>query len=476
MNPQVTPHITIIGGGITGLAAAWELHSRGHTAYTIIEVEPGWGGKVVTRRVSLPDGEAIIEGGPESFVTRKPQAWELAHELGLGEQVRTPTSQTSGMYVLHDGQLLPAPTSPQGFLTTRLLTPGAKARMLSEPFVRPRLDLDDESIADFVDRRLGRQARERFLGPVLGGIYNCDAERQSVLVAAPVMREMERESGSLVAGAVRRAKAARAARRQEPGDTRPRFFTMAGGTAALVDTLVARLTGELRTGVAVTRITRITRDGRGRWSVGLADGSTFDTDAVLLTVVPRAAAGLLSEVAPAAAVGLDRMPATSIGTATLVYAAPAPSLPLPVHGLMIPRSAGRRIDAVSVSSATAPHRFPPGALAVRVFFGGADPDLVTRSDDDLAVVLRAELTDLIGLDALPTATTVFRWPGGFPLADVGHLDRLAAVEAALPEGLALAGSGYRGLGVPDCIRQGRERVGHLLSTTTPPATDPRTDR
>lgn len=456
-------HVTVVGGGITGLAAAWELERRGHLDYTLVESTPRWGGKVCTREAVLADGgRCLVEGGPESFVTRKPQVWVLAHELGLGPALRAPTSETSGMFVLHDGRPTAAPVSPTAFVTTRLLTPRGKLRMLAEPFARARRDEADESIADFVDRRLGREARERFLGPVLGGIYSCDPTRASILVASPIMRELERTSGSLVLGSLARARAnarQRRAARQDPGQgSRPRFVTFDGGAATLVEAIVSRLHGELVAGVAVTGLAR----EAGGWRVTLSDGRTRASSAVLLAAPAPAAARLLQGAAPESARGLARLRHTSIGTATLLYAAPAPGLPRPIHGLMIPRDSGRSIDAISVTSLKAPERFPPGTLAVRVFFGGADPGLVEAPEETLRDVLSVEVCDLLGISRGPDEMVTFRWPGGFPQADVGHLDRVADIEAGLPSGLALAGSSYRGTGVPDCIRAARDAIAALF--------------
>ncbi|MBK8469915.1 MAG: protoporphyrinogen oxidase [Actinomycetales bacterium] len=452
-------HVTIVGGGITGLAAAWELERRGHLDYTLVEAEPRWGGKITTRTVTLADdGRCVVEGGPESFVTRKPQVWTLVHELGLQSALRTPTSETSHMFVLHDGRPMPAPVSPAAFVTSSLLTPRGKLRMLAEPFRRARQDPADESIADFVDRRLGRQARERFLGPVLGGIYSCDPTRASILVAAPLMREMEHTSGSLVKGALVRARASARERRVGQAPTRPRFVTLEGGAGRLVEAIVAQLRGDLALGVAVTALAA----AEGGWRVTLSDGRTRHSRAVLFAAPAPVAAGLLEGLAPESAKGLRQLRHTSIGTATLLYAAPAPALRRQIHGLMIPRDSGRLIDAISVISLKAPERFPAGALAIRVFFGGAAPDLVEAPDETLAAALCEEVGDLLGITRRPDEIVTFRWPGGFPQADVGHLDTVAAIEAALPLGLALAGSSYRGTGVPDCIRQGREAAAALL--------------
>jgi oxygen-dependent protoporphyrinogen oxidase len=189
--------IVVIGGGITGLSAAWHLQSLG-LEYALLEGGGRWGGKLLTVRAAL-DGQPpfILDAGAESFITRKPDLWELAHEVGLGEALLPLTAQTRGTHILHQGHLHPVPLAPSAFLKSRLLSTRGKLRLLAEPFVRPRRDESDESLADFARRRLGREASMRLVEPILGGIYNADPERQSVMVSrhvgAPVPTSRSRQ-------------------------------------------------------------------------------------------------------------------------------------------------------------------------------------------------------------------------------------------------------------------------------------------
>ena len=187
--------IVIVGGGITGLSAAWELQKRG-IKFTLLEASDRWGGKVISSKIELNhNAHFLVEGGPDTLITRKPEAWDLANELGMRDQIVNPGSETSGTYVLDNASLHPIPVSASRFLSTPLLTVHGKLRMLAEPFQRARRDNEDESLADFVRRRLGQEALDKFIGPVLGGIYNTDPETQSIMVSSPIMREMEREGG-----------------------------------------------------------------------------------------------------------------------------------------------------------------------------------------------------------------------------------------------------------------------------------------
>lgn len=446
--------ILIIGGGITGLSAAWEIQQRSpNTTYGLLEAARQWGGKVSTQVIEADGQRFIIDGGPDTLITRKPEAWQLTAELGIQNQTISPASETKDIYVLDGGVVHPIPLSPALFLRTPLLTWRGKLRLLSEPFQPARRDDGDESLADFVTRRLGREALEKFIGPVLGGIYNTDPARQSILVASPVMREMEKEAGSLVLAALERM------RKRRRGPKIPRFFNFEEGMSQLPQALAAQLKGSLRLNAPVTHIER-TRTG---FAVALAGGETLQARAIIVATLANTAARLLQTTAPQTAALLRQIRHENIGTASLVYrASDLPARPS-VNGLMIPRREQRAIDAVTVTSRKIPQRAAPGYALVRVFFGGAKPEMVTYDDPTLLAHITSELRVLLGIRATPLAHAIFRWEAGFPQADVGHLQRIAEIETSLPPGITLAGSSYRGIAVPDCIRQGRLAAQHALS-------------
>ncbi len=446
--------LVIIGGGVTGLAAAWEAQTHIGDAYTLIESEPRLGGKVITARREAPGGQGtfVIDGGPESFVTRKPELTELAEEAGIAGDLIDPGAESAGVYVLTDGSPLPVPTSAGVFVRTPLLSLKAKARFLAEPFVKPRTDEADESLASFVTRRLGPEANERMMGPVLGGIYQADPERQSILVAAPVMRTMEKDHGSLFRAMLARGRA----RRRQPRRY-PSFVSFEDGTQPLIDGIADRLTGKVMTG---TEAVAVSASHGGGVEVTLSTGGRLTADAAVLACPAPAAASMLDH--PAADL-LREFRATDIGTATLVYPRGSLGRLAGIRGCMVPAREQRRIDAVMVTSQRMPRRGVAGYEMVRVVFGANDPALVGLPDDPLRAALHAELVDLFGVTADPLDIVSFRWPGGYPQADVGHLDRVDAVEASLPATVTVAGSAYRGVGVPDCIRQGRDAARRLLS-------------
>ena len=438
--------MVVVGGGITGLSAAWQVQqTRPDLRYALLEASGRWGGKMVSQEIAVDGRSFLADGGPDTLVTRKTESWIITQESGLEDQVSVPASETKNIFVLDGGKVQPVPISPGLFFTTPLLTWRGRLRLLSEPFQPARRDDEDESLADFVTRRLGSEALEKFIGPVLGGIYNTDPRQQSILVSSPVMREMEKESGSLVLASFKRM------RRAKNGSKRPRFINYRQGMQQLPDTLAARLTGDLRLNAPVIGIER----GESGYRVLLASGEALEGRTVILATLANVSAGLLRQLAPAAAQRMATIEHQNIGTISLVYReSDLPAHPV-VNGLMVPRRERRAIDAMTVSSRKLPERAHPGYALLRVFFGGAQPEVVDAGDDELLEIVTGELRALLGIQARPLGQAVFRWPRGFPQARVHHLRLVDEIEAALPPGLFVAGSSYRGIAVPDCIAQGR---------------------
>lgn len=458
-SPEQTYDVIFIGGGITGLGAAWQLARAAGPPLRLLLLEASgrWGGKIDSGRFPGPHGGAdfIADAGPESFITRKPEAWELAGALGLQDGLVDPGGETRHMYLLDGGQIKAVPLSPFKFIGSDLLSWPGKLRLLAEPFVPARTDDADESLADFATRRLGPEAATRMIGPILAGIYNTDPEQQSILTTSPVMREMEREHGGLFRGALARLRARRKERRAHPEKARPSFVTFRDGAEVLVERLAAALQGapgcELRLDTPARRV-EAAGDG---YRVELPGGETAAAAALVLAAPANVSAGLLGGLAPEAAAGLRRIDHKHIGTISLAYPAEAVRTAFPINGLMVPRRAQRRIDAVTFTSNKMPWRAPQGYALLRVFFGGADPGMVELPETALRTAVLAELKDLFGFTAVPLDDYLVRWPLGFPQAAVGHLDLVDEIEAALPPGVFTAGSSYRGIGVPDCIRQGQ---------------------
>jgi len=451
LNSQ-TKRIIVIGGGITGLSACWYLQTLAESPIeiTLIEAADALGGKMQTCQAEIDSGMIIIDAGPELLVTRKPEAWNLSMELGLQDQIIDPGSETSNMYVLDGGTPKKIPLSPLAFITSDLLSVKGKLRMALEPFIQAKTDFEDESLASFVTRRLGKEALDKMIGPVLAGIYNTDPETQSIMTTSPVMREMEREHGGLFRGALARMRTRKNRSLKSP--QRPQFITYKGGAQVLVEELEKKLSAKVLKG---TRAQSISQNSNG-FVVEIASGNPLEADGVILASPANQSRRILQEGWPDPAMLLSQIKHENIGTAALIFKRGQMVLPYQINGLMIPRREGRRIDAVTWTSNKPIDRVPEGYEMIRIFFGGSDPSVVSLPEKEIIAVILQELEDIFGIAPDPLMTQVFCSPDSFPQAYVGHLQKVEEIETSLPDGLWIAGSSYRGIGIPDCIRQGRE--------------------
>jgi len=461
----MTGRIAIIGGGITGLATAYFLQERARASEIfLIEGERRWGGKVLTEYAQ----GFVIEGGPDSFLTQKPWALQLCEQLGLADRLAGPQPHRKA-FVLLGGRLRRLPEGVMGLVPTRLgpflrsdlFSAWGKLRMGLEPLMPARRDGEDESLGEFVRRRLGGQALERLAEPLLAGIYAADADQLSLLAAFPRLRELERRHGSLTAGVM-------AQRRRRPKSierARPLFMTLQSGMSALIGALRAQLHNvNAITGQPVVQLGRQGKNATSLYSLRLADGCLLEADAVVLTTPAYIAAALLKPLSPAAAEFLAEIPYVSTVVVTLAFRRSQVEHPLDGAGFVVPRVEGRALTACTWSSSKWSGRAPEGAVLLRCFFGRAGrEDELQLDDDGLLRLAYRELRSLLGLRGEPLLAQVHRWPRAMPQYLVGHLDRLAQIEEALGEHpIILAGAAYRGPGLPDCIKQAQDAVERLL--------------
>ncbi len=451
--------VAIVGGGIAGLSAAYHLQegaraSGAAIACTLIEGAPRCGGKIVTRR---RDG-FVVEGGPDSFLTQKPWAVELCRRLGLADQLVGTNDAGRKVYILWrgkmhrlpDGVLLIVPTRFRPFIFSSLISPLGKLRMGLDALIPPRRDGGDESVADFVRRRLGSEALDKIAEPLMGGIHVSDPERQSLLGTFPRFAEIERRYGSLVRGMV-------AAKRARPqgGEALPTFMTLRHGLESLTATLVDHL-GGVRLVLRRT-VVGLGRDDEGRYHLALDDGVSLEADVVVLAVPARVAAGLVRGLDAELAERLLAIRYVSTATVSLGYRRADVAHPLDGFGFVIPSKERRRITGCTWSSTKFPGRAPADAVLLRCFLGGAaDETPALLPEEEMVRLAREEVRALMGVEAEPILVEVFRWRDGHPQYDVGHLERMAELErlVAAQPGLHLVGSSYRGVGMPDCIRAG----------------------
>jgi oxygen-dependent protoporphyrinogen oxidase len=450
---------------------------------TIVEPSGRLGGVLATVR---RDGW-LVERSADNFLAARAEGLELVERLGLAAELVGVDARVRRALVLHRGRTVPvpggfrllAPGSAAGILTTPLLSPLGKLRVLAERFqppIKQGPDDEDESLEHFAIRRLGREAFERLVQPLVAGIWTADPAKLSMAAACPEFLEMERRHGSLAAGERARIRRTGDASRAS-GARYGQFVTLACGMETIPLALGRRLadSGARFVTAAVGRLERRTApDGRpSGWRIllrpspaatGRPPTEYLDADAVVIATPTRAAADMLSGVDRRLADDLSRIEYAGSAVVSLGYARDDIAHPLDAAGLVVPRSEGRRVLAVSFASSKFPGRAPAGHVLLRVFVGGAlDPETAMLDDERLVAVATGELTSLLGARGAPRLVQIDRWIGAMPQYHLGHVQRVAAIRErleALP-GLALAGAAYEGVGIPQVIASGQAAATRL---------------
>jgi len=467
--------VAIIGGGISGLSAAFTLEEKRKSGapveYVVFESSPRLGGVLVTDHV---DG-CIIEAGPDSFLTEKPWAADLCRKIGLGAQLigsndvdrKTYIVVKNKLVVLPDGLMFMVPTKIMPTVFSSLFSVRTKLRMAAEWFHPPRKATEDETVAAMVQRHYGSEMVDLLADPLLSGVYGGEAAHLSVRAVLPRFAEMEAKYGSLGrAMLAARTKMAAVAK----GPAKPLFSSLKDGMQQMIDALVARLDAKaLKTSSSVQAVSRqhqnqSQNNGNG-WAVQSGHESDH-FDAVIIATPTPAAAAMLESADPSLARDLADINYGSSVTVSLGYDEKVRrSLP-PGFGFLVPRSEGRRMLAATFVHNKFPHRAPENRAIVRCFLGGArDEQILQSSDAEILQIVRDELRGIISLTAEPLFARVYKWKSAMAQYSVGHLERLQRIESLrrkLP-GLALAGNGYSGIGVPDCVRSGADAVGNVLA-------------
>lgn len=474
--------VVVVGGGIAGLSTAFFLAERAAAtglplACTLLESSSAWGGKIVTERV----GDFLIEGGPDSFLSQKPWALELIAKLGLADRVintderhkQTFVYSRGRLRVLPEGLVLIVPTRLGPFVRSGLISWPGLARMGLDLVLPARRDEADESLASFFRRRLGREAFERVVEPLMAGIYAGDAEQISLKATFPRFLELERRYGSLIRGML----AARAAAPPPtPGaPARTMFLSLRGGMGELVCALAERVKAmgvEMKTGCRVVGLHgRPGAGGRTAYELRPAEGPPLRADAVVLATPAFASADLLDSLEPRAAALLRQIPYASTATVSLAYETASVRNTVRGFGFVVPRVERRSLIAATWSSLKWPHRAPEGRTLVRCYLGGLGREEALRGDGaDLIGLAREELRRLVGLAAEPACARAYKWDRALPQYTLGHLERLARLERALADhpALRLTGAAYRGVGVPDCIRDAADTAAAVLAGAAKP--------
>ena len=448
--PRAPRDVAIVGGGIAGLAAAFELSRRG-VSFVLLERAPRAGGVIFSEEV---DG-FTIDGGPDALLIQKPEAIALCREIGLGDRLVS-TKPPRLAYIQRGGRLhaLPAasvlgiPTRIGPFVRTTLFSWPGKLRMGAELFVTPRRDEADESIGAFMRRRFGDEAVTYLAEPLLAGIHAGDVDRLSVRALFPRLVDAERQHGSLLR--------AFAIRNPQPAirNTEGAFKSLPGGLSEMVNALIVAIGDEhIRLNTGATGIS-----GHGPFVVRTSGGEAIDAKAVVVATPAYATSALLRERDEEIARLAGEVPYASAATVVLAFERRHVRDPLVGSGFVVPRVESTGILAASWLSSKWPGRAPEDRVLLRTFIGGArDPQALERSDAELIATSLAALRPLLGIEHEPLLTRVYRWDRGNAQHEVGHLDRMAAIDRALTRhpGLFLTGSGFRGVGIPDCVADGR---------------------
>jgi oxygen-dependent protoporphyrinogen oxidase len=476
------------------LAAAHRLQRLlPHAQLQVFEASDRLGGPLCTLR----NGDSLLEQGADSFLMKTPWALDLCRELGLADQLIPTNEHYRRALVVHDGRLLPV---PEGFvlmraqnvgamLRTPLLSLRGKLRLLLEPLMRAPADARspnyDESVASFATRRLGRETYERLVQPLVAGIFVADATRLSLAATFPEFLKAEREHGSLwrsvrsakdeaiEAGEIYEARSAkppfgRELRAERQSAARyGQFVTLRNGVSALIEALMASLpTVSIR---KRTPVEAVTAEGASRWVVKPDSGPLEAFDGVILATQAPIAAEMLSAMDRELSYQLARIEYASSAVVTLVYRQKQITHALDGFGAVVPAIENRPIVAVSFLSTKFPSHAPGDRAVLRVFLGGAlRPEMVDKSNEELIAIAAREMAELLGARGEPMETHVARWRESMPQYQVGHLELVAAIESRVAEhrGLELAGNAYRGVGIPQCVRSGREAAERLAAQLT----------
>jgi oxygen-dependent protoporphyrinogen oxidase len=457
--------IAIVGGGISGLAAAFALEERRRDGesldYAVYESGPRFGGVLATEQV---DG-CLVEAGPDSFLTEKPWAADLCRRLGIEDQLIGSNDRHRKTYILVKGKLTPLPDGLMFMVPTRLapallstlFSPATKFRMIREWRFAPRGSRSDESVAALVERHYGAEMVERLADPLLSGVYGGEAAQLSVRAVLPRFLEMGSKYGSLGRGMLAAHKNKNSA---QPAP--PIFTSLKGGMQQLVEALVEGLPdGILR---ANSPVQAVQKQGRG-WVVS-AGYASDEFDSVIVATSATAAVPLFEITCAALAFELKAIPYSSSMTVALGFDQDVRAALPPGFGFLVPHSEGKRLLAATFVHNKFPHRAPEDRALIRCFLGGTrDEQVLQIADDEILNIVREELRQILGLNAEPLFTRIYRWKGAMAQYVVGHLERLQRIDDLLKQwpGLVLAGNAYRGIGVPDCVRSGEAAAQHVLA-------------
>ena len=449
--------IAVIGAGISGLCAAYWLKKAGYEVI-VLEQSQHCGGSIITENRN----GFLIDLGPNSALETSETLVELVRELGLERSKVYGNEASNKRYILKKGRLHPVPMSPGRFITSGLFSPGAKLRLLREPFIRRSTD-PEISLADFVRRRLGEEFLDYAINPFVAGVYAGDPARLGTAAAFPKLYALEQKYGSLIRGAIAGARERKL--RGEVAKDRARLFSFREGMEVFPKALAAELGAAVRYGAEVTSIHPV----RSGWQLRLKKGNThelLEAQAVVSAVPANVLGQFLKDLSPDAAEILPGIPYPPVAVVFMGFRAAAVSRPLDGFGFLIPALERRQILGSIWSSTIFPGRAPEGHVAFTTFVGGTrQPDKALMSDTELEQTVMRDLSDIVGLKGLPVLTRILKWPRAIPQYGPGYT-RIQQLYADLEErhpGLYIAGNIRRGISVGDSVLCARETVDRIMA-------------
>ncbi|HEX3015829.1 MAG TPA: protoporphyrinogen oxidase [Desulfobacteria bacterium] len=475
--------VIIIGGGITGLAAAYHLQEKAKEAglpldYVLIEKDRTLGGKIVTYN----DNGFVLEGGPDCFVREKPSVIQMCERVGITDKLLPSNDASTGTFVLcggklhqlPDGLMLLVPTKIVPFALSPLISWPGKLRMGLDFILPRRKEQSDESLASFVTRRLGKEALDKIGEPLIGGIHGSNSQTMSLKASFPRFLKMEADYRSLiVAMLAARHKSAKQKQKTQPlkpGEKKKTYFmSFKGGMSDLVNGIVAKLDpAKVLTGCKVNAIEKLAAD---KYRVAIEGREPLEADAVIITSPAWDTAELLANLDHDVAVKLREIPQASSATINLIFKRKDVPGDLGSFGFVIPASEKQQLNALTYSSVKWDYRVPDATyVSIRTFVGGGrNQELALLPDEQLIDIAKRELAKIIGLRGEPVLARVNHWTEARPQYVLGHLDRIKFIDdklAAANPGIALAGASYRGIGVPDCINDGLKAVEQTINRLT----------
>jgi oxygen-dependent protoporphyrinogen oxidase len=459
--------IAIIGGGISGLSAAYTLEEKRQSGtpvqYALFESSPRLGGVLLTDRV---DG-CLIEAGADSFLTEKPWAADLCRKVGLGDQLIGSNDADRKTYILVKGKLVELPDGLMFMVATKIMptlrsplfSVRTKLRMAAEWFHQPHKAVEDETVAQMVERHYGPEMVELLADPLLSGVYGGEASQLSARAVLPRFTDMESKHGSLGRAVLSASRKMGAVATTPP---RPVFSSLKNGMQQMVSALVAKL--DARSLLTSAPVQSLIPQDNG-WTV-CAGYQTDHFDAIIIATPAQAAASVLASADDDLSRELGEIRYSSSVTVTLGYDEKVRASLPPGFGFLVPRGAGHRMLAATFVHNKFSYRAPANRALIRCFLGGTrDEEILQASEEEILRIVRGELRQIISLNAEPLFARVYKWKSAMAQYVVGHLERLQRIEALRQKlhGLALAGNGYGGIGVPDCVRSGAEAAGKILA-------------